>query len=220
MSTDFQSPNQPYILFTTNIGPKNKIALGIGTSKTLVNCYNNCIGIIPPKHLPLEITEKGIIDKKNSLNREYDHKILDIRKKDKEIYLVNYDKGSDDPNIIWHLPEYVKTFLFPERMGVTFIEDKLYIIKTAGDIFSWKTPVTILTKEYGGHHNVSVHRDKDLEKSYFIKNMSKFFFNKCLIRLRDGKLVISSPSTDKDGNIVCKNLECVLGFSPIPDNYD
>jgi hypothetical protein len=220
MSTDYQSPNQPYILFTTNVGPEKKTALGIGTGKTLLNCYDNCIGVVPPEHLPLEITEKGIIDKRSEIPREYDHEILDIRKNAKDVYLVNYDKDRDDVNILWNLPEYVRTFLFPEFMGITFIDGKLYIVKTAGDILAWKTPVTILTEEYGEHQKVSVNQDKELEKSYFTKNGSKFFFHKCIIRLREGKLAISSQSMDKYGNLECKNLECVLGFAPLPDNYD
>lgn len=220
MSTNFQRPNQPYILFTTNVGPKNKPSLGIGTGRTLEECYSNCIGVIPPDDFPINFTKTGIIDNRNDISREYNHEILDIRKKNQDVYLVNYNKDNTEPNILWHLPEYVRTFIFPDIMGITFIDDNLYIVKTTGDMLAWKTPVTILDETFGDRQKVTVHREDELEKSYFTKNNGKYPFHKCIIRNRDGKLVISSKLMDANGELECENLESVLGFAPLPDNYD
>ncbi len=220
MSTIFQRPNQPYILFTTNVGPDNKPSLGIGSGINMEACYQNCIGVIPPEELLINFTKNGIIDNRYETPREYDHEILDIRKRDKDIYLVNYEKDKTEPNIIWHLPEYVRTFVFPEVMGITFIDDNLYIVKTSGDILAWKTPVTILDEKFGPRQKVTFHRDNELEKSYFTKNGGKYLFHKCIIRNREGKLVISSKLMDANGELECENLESVLGFAPLPDNYD
>lgn len=220
MTNRFQSPNQPYILFTTDAGPDNKTSLGIGTGNTLDDCYQNCIGIIPPPHLRIELTKTGIIDNRYDIQKEYDHQHLDIRRRDKDVYLVNYEKDKTDPNIIWHLPEYVRTFIFPEVMGITFIDNNLYIVKTSGDNLAWKTPVTILDDKYGPKQKVTVHRKNELEKSYFTKNGGKYLFHKCIIRNREGKLVISSKLMDANGELECENVESVLGFGSLPDNYD
>jgi len=220
MTKILQPPNQTYILFTTNVGPKNKPSLGIGTGITLEDCYRNCIGVIPPKNLNIEFTDNGIIDKRSKIEKIYDYENLDIRRDNNNVFLVNYPLDIEEPIIFWNLPEDVLKFLFPENMGITFIEDKIYIVKTAGDILAWKTPVTILDDTFGEKQKVTVHRVKELEKSYFTKNGGKFFFHKCIIGLREGKLVISSQLMDKNGELECENLECVIGFAPLPDNYD
>ena len=152
---------------------------------------------------------------------EYDHESLDIRKKDDQVFLINYGESEHKPKIIWILPEYVKTFLYPDVMGITSLNGQIYIVQTCGDSLSWKTPVTLLTDNHGRGQEVTSHIDKDqLEKSYFRKMGSKFYFHKCIIRKRDNKLVISSPLMDKDGNLECQNVECVLGYAPMPDLYD